>query len=78
MSRVLVGLCAACAHARVVESRRGSRFWLCERSRTDPAFPRYPPLPVLACRGYEPGVDRPAAPESLDSPDSPDSPRRSA
>jgi hypothetical protein len=49
------GLCASCRHHRVVESRRGSRFWLCARSRVDPAFPRYPRLPVLACRGYEPG-----------------------
>jgi hypothetical protein len=42
-------------HARVVESRRGSRFWLCSRSRTDPRFPRYPPLPVVRCIGYDPG-----------------------
>lgn len=27
---------------------------MCERSRADPSFPRYPNLPVLACRGYEP------------------------
>jgi len=38
-----------------VVSARGSRFTLCERSRTDPAYPRYPRLPVLACRGFEPG-----------------------
>ena len=62
MNAVAVGLCAACAHARVVESRRGSRFWLCARSRTDPAFPRYPPLPVLACRGFDPMADAPARP----------------
>jgi hypothetical protein len=37
----------------VIESRKGSRFVLCERSRTDPAFPRYPPLPVVRCGGYE-------------------------
>jgi hypothetical protein len=49
-----VGLCAACRHARQIRSDRGSRFWLCERSRTDPAFPKFPPLPVRACVGYEP------------------------
>ena len=49
-----VGLCAACVHHRVVETRTGSRFFLCQRSRTDPAFPRYPPLPVLRCRGFDP------------------------
>lgn len=51
-----VGLCAACVNARVVENRRGSRFWLCEVSRTDPAFPRYPRLPVLRCAGFAPGA----------------------
>ena len=33
---------------------RGSVFVLCERSRVDPAFPRYPRLPVLACSGFDP------------------------
>lgn len=50
----LAGLCATCAHHRVVQNRRGSRFYLCERSRSDPSYPRYPPLPVLRCRGWEP------------------------
>jgi len=48
-----VGLCAGCRHARVVQSKR-STFWLCELSRTDPRFPRYPALPVLQCAGFEP------------------------
>jgi hypothetical protein len=48
------GLCATCVHARVLENRRGSRFYLCELSKVDPSFPRYPPLPILACRGYTP------------------------
>jgi hypothetical protein len=47
------GLCATCRHARTVDGAR-SQFWLCERSRTDATFPRYPRLPVLRCRGYEP------------------------
>lgn len=55
------GLCAECAFHRVVENARGSRFWLCERSRFDARFPRYPQLPVLACAGYRPARD-PAAP----------------
>jgi len=49
-----VGLCGNCRHARPIQSDRGSRFWLCERSRTDPAFPKFPPLPVRTCGGYEP------------------------
>jgi len=52
------GLCDRCAHQRVVRTGRGSRFSLCERSKSDPAFAKYPRLPVLACGGYEP---RPAA-----------------
>ncbi len=47
-----VGLCATCAHSRVIGNRRGSRFWLCGLSESDSSFPRYPPLPVIACRGY--------------------------
>ena len=48
-----VGLCAACKHVRVIRSDRGSVFYLCRRSATDPSYPQYPRLPVLFCRGYE-------------------------
>jgi hypothetical protein len=51
--RSRIGLCADCRFMRVVESARGSKFYLCERSTTDPTFPKYPRLPVLQCRGYE-------------------------
>lgn len=47
------GLCETCVHRREVPNTRGSVFSLCERSRTDPAYPRYPRLPVLECTGYE-------------------------
>ena len=47
------GLCGTCQHSRVVETKRGSTFRLCQRSTTDPRFPRYPTLPVLRCIGYE-------------------------
>jgi hypothetical protein len=47
------GLCDSCLHQRVVRNTRGSTFSLCERSRTDPAFPRYPRLPVVRCAGHE-------------------------
>jgi hypothetical protein len=50
--RARVGLCASCAHARVVENDRGSRFYLCELAKTDPRFARYPRLPVVACAGW--------------------------
>jgi hypothetical protein len=47
------GLCDSCLHQQLVHNTRGSTFSLCRRSREDPAFPRYPRLPVLACPGYE-------------------------
>jgi hypothetical protein len=46
------GLCGHCRHGRAVPGAH-STFWLCELSRTDPAYPRYPRLPVLRCRGFE-------------------------
>ncbi|HUQ78670.1 MAG TPA: hypothetical protein VM427_07350 [Patescibacteria group bacterium] len=49
---VSAGLCAVCVHARLVVSGRGSQFVLCEQSRIDPRFPRYPSLPVRACAGH--------------------------
>jgi hypothetical protein len=49
----LAGLCDSCAHQRVVRNTRGSSFSLCELSRSDAAYPRYPRLPVLECAGYE-------------------------
>jgi hypothetical protein len=48
-----VGLCLTCRWMRSVTNRRGSTFFRCGRADTDPAFPRYPPLPVLQCAGYE-------------------------
>ena len=48
-----VGLCGHCRHAERIVSTRGAVFYLCRRSFTDPAFPKYPPLPVVACPGYE-------------------------
>ena len=47
------GLCKTCVFARVVESARGSQFWLCRLSETDERFRKYPALPVLRCEGYE-------------------------
>ena len=50
-----VGLCLSCRWVRTVTNRRGSTFFRCGRADTDPGFPRYPPLPVLQCAGYEDG-----------------------
>jgi hypothetical protein len=53
---VRFGLCDSCRHQRLVPNTRGSVFSLCERSRTEPEFPRYPRVPVLECAGYERGA----------------------
>jgi hypothetical protein len=45
-------LCESCRFMRAVVSGRGSRFLLCELSRQDHRFPRYPPQPVTRCGGY--------------------------
>lgn len=58
------GLCATCVHARVISSDRGARFVLCELSKTDDRFRRYPSLPVLACRGHV-RLENPQNPQNL-------------
>lgn len=79
------GLCAACAHQRVVGNTRGSTFSLCGLSRVDDRFPRYPRMPVGSCPGFrrrddEPdaagadavpptGADGASAPAGVDAPD---------
>ncbi|MCH9650465.1 MAG: hypothetical protein K0U98_19685 [Deltaproteobacteria bacterium] len=46
------GLCARCDFLRTLGNRKGSVFVFCWRSQEDAAFTRYPPLPVLSCRGF--------------------------
>ena len=52
-----VGLCADCLHTRLIQSARGSTFYMCLKSLTDSKFPKYPRLPILQCSGYEPKAD---------------------
>jgi hypothetical protein len=61
------GLCDSCRHQRLVANTRGSTFSLCERSRTDDRFPKYPRAPVLACPGHEPRDQDPAGPAVSDA-----------
>jgi len=53
LRRARVGLCLDCRHARALTSARGSEFWLCGRGANEKEYPKYPPLPVLRCRGWE-------------------------
>jgi ketosteroid isomerase-like protein len=53
------GLCDTCRHQSLIRNTRGSSFSRCERSKTDPGYPKYPRLPVMICAGHErwPNVD---------------------
>ncbi len=66
--RDAIGLCATCVHSRIVQTNR-STFYLCTLSFVDGRFPKYPPLPVLKCIGYEQGdpTTPPEPPETTDS-----------
>jgi hypothetical protein len=44
-------LCETCCWVREVATAR-SRFLLCELSKTNAAYPKYPPQPVVRCDGY--------------------------
>jgi hypothetical protein len=46
-------LCETCAAMREVITPKSSRFLLCQRAKTGPAFPKYPPQPVVQCNGYQ-------------------------
>ena len=46
------GLCASCQHARPIPAHTGVTYILCGLSALDNSYPKYPPLPVLACSGY--------------------------
>jgi hypothetical protein len=56
LAMIRVGLCEHCRHVRVVESGRGSRFYMCTAAQHDPRLKKYPPLPVLSCPAYAPSV----------------------
>jgi len=47
-------LCESCRWMRDVLTPKGSRFLLCEWSKTNPAYPKYPPQPVVHCQSHEP------------------------
>lgn len=47
------GLCPDCRHVRAIRSERGSTFWMCERSKAEPMYPKYPPQPRVSCTGFE-------------------------
>ncbi len=53
-----LSLCEGCCWLRVVTTPKGSRFLLCQWSQTNPAYPKYPPQPVVQCDAYAPTITR--------------------
>jgi hypothetical protein len=47
------GLCGACRHAKLNETRRGTSYLRCTRAAWDVTLSRYPRLPVTQCGGFE-------------------------
>lgn len=48
-----ISLCETCTWMREIRTPKGSRFLLCEHSKSDPAYAKYPPQPIVRCFGYE-------------------------
>lgn len=56
-----MGICAACKHVRELETKIGATIYMCQLAAKDERFRKFPPLPLLACPGYEKAVDKEAA-----------------
>jgi hypothetical protein len=50
---MIQSLCETCARMREVVTPKGSRFLLCELSRTNADYAKYPPQPIVRCSGYQ-------------------------
>jgi hypothetical protein len=48
------GLCAACQHAKLNETRRGTVYLRCMRAAWDSRLLRYHRLPIAECVGFDP------------------------
>ena len=53
------GLCAQCAHQKLVKSGRGSEFSMCKLGLKDPDWPKYPRMPVVRCPRFARTVGHP-------------------
>jgi hypothetical protein len=52
LSDMTQSLCETCAWMREVITPKASRFLLCELSKTNPAYPKYPAQPMIRCEGF--------------------------
>jgi hemoglobin len=57
------GLCGRCSWAQSITSANRSTFLRCGRHDDDPAYEKYPRLPVMRCPGFEQRTVEPAPPD---------------
>jgi hypothetical protein len=46
-----VGDCFGCSHSKTLKTKSGSAIFLCARAEKEPAYTRYPTLPLRGCPG---------------------------
>jgi hypothetical protein len=56
-------MCETCAIMREIITPKGTRYLLCQLSKIDPEYPKYPPQPVVRCDGYRKKEEREGAEE---------------
>jgi hypothetical protein len=59
-----LGLCARCEFGRLFRSGHDVTFVSCERSRTDPDYPRFPTIPMVRCPGFQASGEDPGSPSN--------------
>lgn len=59
MERTRVGLCAGCRHVKELATKIGATIYQCRLAAKDARFRKFPPLPMLACPGFEKGPEEP-------------------
>lgn len=52
-ARLRLGQCLDCRHRKALRSKSGEDLVLCARASAEPAFPKYPRLPMSGCGGFE-------------------------
>jgi len=54
MSTMNSSLCESCRHMKPIVTPKRSRFLLCQLSKVNDRYAKYPPQPVVRCAGHEP------------------------
>jgi len=46
-------ICNFCVFLRITKNERGGVFYMCQRSKIEAHFPKYPHQPMIKCAGFE-------------------------